>query len=120
MPPDLVVKKASNSRSAFSAANPTPQSLTVTRIWLGFLLVRPDHQLARPVRDRLHRFDAVDDEIEDDLLQLDPIAEDQAEGRGEFHPQRHPVAEQFAMQQGDHLVDDFIDVERHFLIGGLA
>ena len=86
----------------------------------GFLLVRPDHQLAQPVRDRLHRFDAVDDEIEDDLLQLDPVAEDQAQGRGELHPQRHPVADQLVMQQGDHLVDDFIDVERHFLIGGLV
>ena len=89
--PDLVVKKASNSRSAFSAVTPTPQSLTVTRIWPA-LPARPDHQLARPVRDRLHRFDAVDHEIEDDLLQLDPIGEDQGQSGGEFQPQRHPVA----------------------------
>jgi hypothetical protein len=30
IPPDLVVKKALNSRSAFSAEIPTPQSVTLT------------------------------------------------------------------------------------------
>src|SRR5450631_4592112 len=64
-----------------------------------FLLERSDHQFARSVRDWLNRIDAIDDEIEDYLLQLDPIAEDRAKGWGEFHPQRHPVAEQFMMQQ---------------------
>jgi hypothetical protein len=33
MPLDLVVKKALNSRSAFSAEIPTPQSFTVTSTW---------------------------------------------------------------------------------------
>ena len=114
------MKKASNSRSAFSAANPTPQSRHRDQNLACIILARPDHQLARPVRDRLHRFNAVDDEIEDDLLQLDPIAEDRGKGRGEFHSQRHPVAGQFVMQQADHLVDDFIDVERRLLIGSLV
>ena len=56
----------------------------------GLILSRPDHQLARPVRDRLHRFNAVDDEVEDDLLQLDPIGEDQGQGRGEFQSAATP------------------------------
>jgi hypothetical protein len=33
-------------------------------------------QFAPPIRDRLHRLDAVDHEIDDHLLQLDPIGED--------------------------------------------
>jgi len=35
-----------------------------------------DHQFAWPIRDRLHRFDAVDHQIDDQLLQLDPIGQD--------------------------------------------
>src|ERR1700722_6484133 len=35
MPLDLVVKKGLNSRSAFSAENPTPQSVTLTRTCWG-------------------------------------------------------------------------------------
>ena len=108
MPLDLVVK-ASNSRSAFSAATPTPQSLRNQNL-AGLILRVPDHQLARPVLDRLHRFDPVDDEVEDDLLQLDPVGEDQR--AGVLQPQRHPMAEQLMLHEADDLVDDVIDLER--------
>jgi len=37
---------------------------------------RSDYQSARPIRDRLHRFDAIHHQVDDHLLQLDPIAED--------------------------------------------
>ena len=87
---------------------------------MGFILAGPDYQFARPVRDRLHRFHAVHDEIEDHLLQLDAVAEHLAQGRGEFHPQRHSVAGQLVMQQRNDLVDDFIDIERRPLIDGLV
>ena len=68
----------------------------------------------------MHRFNPVDDEVEDDLLQLDPVGEDRGKGRGEFQPQRHAVAEQLMLHEADDLVDDFIDVERRFPIGGLV
>jgi hypothetical protein len=35
----------------------------------------PDHELARSIRDQLHRFDAIDHQIEDHLLQLNLIGE---------------------------------------------
>ena len=95
MPSDLVVKKASNSRLAFPAVPNQFRSLYRRPEFACFVLTRPDRQLASPVGDRLHRFDAVDDEIEDDLLQLDPIAEHGTKGRGELHSQRYPVAGQF-------------------------
>ena len=76
MPLDLVVKKALNSRSTFSAEIPTPQSVTLTSTNLFLVLARSDHQFARPIRHRLHGFDAIHHQIDDHLLQLDPIGED--------------------------------------------
>src|SRR3984893_16525413 len=55
-----------------------------------FVLMRSDHQFARPIRDRLHRFDAVHHQIDDYLLQLDPIGEDYGQSGCELNPQRHP------------------------------
>src|SRR5437879_8154551 len=40
------------------------------------VLTRSDHQLARPIRDRLHRFNAIHHQVNDHLLQLDPITKD--------------------------------------------
>ena len=80
MPPDLVVKKASKSRSAFSGSMPTPESSTATRP--GRLVQsRPDHQFARPVGDRRHGLNAVDDQIDDHLLQLHAVAEHRRQRR---------------------------------------
>ena len=58
-----------------------------------FVLVRSDYKLARPGCDRLHRFDAVHYQIDDHLLQLDPIGEDHGQSGCELRPQRHSVAE---------------------------
>ena len=38
--------------------------------------VLSDHQLARPICDRFHRFYAVDHQVDEHLLQLDPIGAD--------------------------------------------
>ena len=75
MPLDLVVKKASNSRFAFSAEIPTPQSVTLTSTCCASSW-RIDHQLARPIHGRLHRFNAIHRQVDHHLLQLDPITQD--------------------------------------------
>ena len=41
---------------------------------LGIYPTRCHHELAWPVVHPVHRFDGVDDEIEDHLLKLDPIS----------------------------------------------
>jgi len=41
----------------------------------GLVLVAADQDLSGPVRDRLHSLDAVHDEIQENLLELDPVAE---------------------------------------------
>src|ERR1700719_3447175 len=42
----------------------------------GLVLAGSDHQFAWPIRDRLHRFNAVHHQVNDHLLQLDPITKD--------------------------------------------
>src|SRR3982074_476034 len=43
---------------------------------LCLVLTRSDHQFALPIRDRLHRFNAIYHQVNDYLLQLDPITKD--------------------------------------------
>jgi hypothetical protein len=119
MPLDLVVKKASNRRSASLAAIPTPQSSTATEFDRAVLL-RSDHQFARPSDERLHRFNAIDHQIKDHLLELDPICKDQGQGWSEFHLQRNSAAPQLMLHQRDNFVNDVIDVGRYFPRGCLV
>ena len=86
-PLDLVVKKALNSRFAFSAEIPTPQSVTLDQDALHLVLTRSDHQFARPIRDRLHCFNTIHHQVDDHLLQLDPITQDRGQSRRQFRSQ---------------------------------
>ena len=92
MPLDFVVKKASNSRPAFSVEIPTPQSVTLTCTLLCVFLAGLDHQLARAIRDRLHGFNTIHHQVDNHLLQMDPISHDRGQGRGQLQLQRHQVA----------------------------
>ena len=85
-----------------------------------FVLARSDHQLARPICDCFHRFDAIDHQIDDHLLHLDTIGENHRQNRREFGPQGHPVAQQLTLHQGNDLVDDVIDIEQRPLDRGLV
>jgi hypothetical protein len=76
MPLDLVVKKAltPSGRSAFSAEIPTPQSVTLTSTRC--VSSGPDRITgSRPIRDRLHCFNAIHRQVNNHLLQLDPIGQ---------------------------------------------
>ena len=44
---------------------------------MSFILIRTDQQRMRPARDRLHRVNTVYDQIDDHLLELDPISDNQ-------------------------------------------
>src|SRR6266850_26872 len=48
--------------------------------------LRTNHQLARPVRDGRHRLDRIHDEVDEHLLQLDPITEHRSQGRRQVQP----------------------------------
>jgi len=79
MPLALVVKKALNSRSAFSAEIPTPAIRYTYEHSMCIVLAGSDHQFARPIRGRLHCFNAIHHQVNHHLLELDPITE----GHGE-------------------------------------
>jgi hypothetical protein len=60
------------------------------------LLHSADHQLAGPLAGVAHRFDGVDDQVDDNLLQLDAIASNERQALRELRLQRDAIAQQFA------------------------
>jgi hypothetical protein len=80
MPPDWVTKNAVNGRSASSTDIPKAAVPHRYQDLLCVILLRSDHQFARPVGDRLHRLDAAHHQIDEHLLRLDPIGEDRGKG----------------------------------------
>ena len=71
MPFGLVVKNASNIRSACSGAIPVPESWTLTRTILEMLGTHTEH--VRPICDRSHRVDCIREEVQKHLLKLHSI-----------------------------------------------
>jgi hypothetical protein len=52
-----------------------PPSITAKRSPVRIIEFQPrsDHQFARPIRDRLHRFNGIHHQVDGHLLQLDPV-----------------------------------------------
>src|SRR5260370_18841867 len=65
---------------------------------LCLVLAGSDHQFARPIRDRLHGFNAIHHQVDDHLLQLDPIGQGHGERGCQLHLQPHLVADQLTLQ----------------------
>ena len=70
----LVVKNASKIRLSSFGSIPMPESRTATSTSSEFCLSDRITRMPRPICDGAHRFDAVQDQIHDHLLQLDPVA----------------------------------------------
>src|SRR6202162_5540260 len=93
MPPDLVVKKALNSRSAFSAEIPTPQSVTLTSTCcVSSWSDRITSSRGRTVTECMASMPFI----------------------------HSLMADQLTLHQRDGLPHDVIDVERHLLKAGLV
>ena len=73
---------------------------------------RANDDLARPVLNRRHRLDGIDDEIEDHLLQLNPVGDHRRQLGRQVEAQRHVVQPQLRAHDGQHVEDDAIDVRR--------
>ena len=69
----------------------------------------------RPIRDRLHRFNTIHYQIDDHLLQLDPIGQDDGQGWRQLDPPANMARGQFALNQRYDLINDAVDIERLFL-----
>ena len=70
-----------------------------------------DQQLSRPLADAAHRFDGVDDQVEDHLLQLDSISLNERQALRELRLHRDAVLHHFASGQGNDLEDRFVDLQ---------
>jgi hypothetical protein len=82
-------------------------------------LTGADRQLARTVNIGLHGFDPVHDKVDQHLLELDPIAANLGQAGRQLHSHRHGICSELAPNEGYHLPDNLIDVERNHLDFGL-
>ena len=71
-----------------------------------------DQQLPRAVVNTNHGFRSIAEEVQDDLLQLDTIADDGREGLGKLGPQDHPIPLKIAQGQCNHLLRGFVQIQR--------
>src|ERR1700756_5733606 len=67
-------------------------------------------QLSRSLANPAHRFDGVDDQVKDHLLQLDAISFNGRKALSELRLHRDAVLHQFAMGEGNDLEDRFVDL----------
>ena len=119
MPLDLVVKKALNSRSAFSAEIPTPQSFTVTSTCRSSSgRDRITSSRGRSVTGCIASMPLIT-RLMITCCSWTRSARTTGRNGRELHPQRHLVAEQFTLHQAQRLINDVIDVERRLLSVGL-
>src|SRR5690349_12655062 len=66
---------------------------------------------SRAIQDRAHGLDAVHDQVQQHLLQLNPVAEDLRLGAGQVGVKRDAVAMQLAANECKHLPDSVVDVD---------
>ena len=64
-----------------------------------------------PSLSAVHRFDGVDDQVEDHLLQLDPVRMNERQALRELRPHPDAVLHHFAAGQGDDLNDRLVDLQ---------
>ena len=55
-------------------SRPVPESLTATTDLFGITVFGRDHEFSCPFLDTAHRLDCIHDQVQHDLLQLNPIA----------------------------------------------
>ena len=83
------------------------------------ILRSSNHELARSIGDRLHGFDAVENQIEYYLLQLDFVGENDGERVRMFHAQRHTGAEQFVLYEHQCVGEEVTEIQRRHADVGL-
>ena len=95
-----------------------PVSLNETRISLVLGLLRPDDQLPYSI-NIFHRFDAVDDEIHRDLLQLHAISDDLRKVGRQFRPHRYVVSHCLVAQKCNRFRNNLIYIKSLLFRGAL-
>ena len=123
-PLGLVVKNALKSCFEFFRIDADTGILDRHEHLVGIVELRSDEEFARASGDSGHGLGAVDDEIDDHLLQLDAIALHRRQLRRKLQPHRRMVGDHFALHEGDHIADDLVYFEpdhlRTALLGEIA
>ena len=72
---------------------------------------RHDRQEARAVADGAHGLDRIHDQVEEHLLQLDPVARHARQRPVELRPPRDAVAARLVLRQREHFQELLVDVQ---------
>src|SRR6266446_6207256 len=75
------------------------------------VLSRANQQPSRSLADAAHCFNGVDDQVEDHLLQLDPISLNERQALRELRLRRDAVLHHFPTGQDNHIADRVVDVQ---------
>ena len=75
------------------------------------VLLRLDQQFVRSVANRRHGLNTICQEIDDDLLQLNPITTHQRQIGSEVESQEDAITEQLRLDQRDNFLDNLIQVQ---------
>ena len=89
--------------------NPGPESRTATSTPSELGCPGADQQFACPLAGAAHRLHGVDDQVENHLLELNPISLNERQALCELRPHRDAVLHCFATGQGDNLEDSVVD-----------
>ena len=92
IPWDLVVKNASKIRFSFFGIDADAGVSHRYQQFIRALHLGTDHQTPRPIGNIAHRLDAIQDQIHDHLLQLDPVAHRGWEIGGQLGLESHLVS----------------------------
>ena len=90
---------------------PGPESRTATRTPFVSALLGADQQLSRPLVDRAHCLDRVQDQVQDDLLQLNTIALNGSQPLRQAGLHRDAILGDRASRQYNHLIDRLIEIK---------
>src|SRR5580704_13638946 len=75
------------------------------------LLLCSNAQDLRPISDNAHRFHGIHDQIQNHLLEQDPIRHYRRKVGRHFRPRGRPVSTKFTVQQGNDFPNQLIDIQ---------
>ena len=110
VPWDFVVKNGSKDLFRQLRRKPYASITDRNKNLLVFSSLRLDDHLSHPI-DILHRFDAVDDQIHRNLLQLHAVADDLRKVVCQFGPDRYVVSHCLVAQEGDGFSNDLVYIK---------
>ena len=110
-PSDFVVKKGSKIRFATASSSPGPVSSTATSTAPGSASAADTDSSRVHSVTRTHGFNAVYDQVQQHLLQLNPVTEDRPFADGEVSVQHDALPLQLGADERQHFPDGVVDVE---------